>query len=387
MQPPKPIHQAPAGRVRGFLLGLGVLVTVLAIAVVALEVAGRFVPALSPDTLDPEKKLLAAARVEPHPYLAYANKPGFRSEPHGLDRHQISHNQLGFRGPETTWDKPEGVWRIVCLGGSSTYGHGPTSDATTWPARLQAHLNEAGPPLRVEVINGGCQGYSTFESLVNLSLRMVDLEPDLVVVYHAINDARCALWPRVERDNTHWRALWPIERTSALERLLSRSTTWLLLKGLDPAWKAGRSGDLGWYAIVGYPAEDWKLSPSAELGFASVRRNLESIVAVSRGHGAQVVLGLQAMRWSDLDRFGTKEAQVEGLRRVLQITREVGGELDVPVVDLAAPLEAEAERQRVADGKDTVFTSEVHLTNEGADLLARTLAQSILELGLVRQAR
>ena len=118
-----------------------------------------------------------------------------------------------------------------------------------------------------------------------------------------------------------------------------------------------------------------------------VRRNLESIVAVSRGHGAQVMLGLQAMRWSDLDRFGTKQAQAEGMWRVLQLTREVGADLEVPVVDLAAALEAEAERQRVADGKDGVFTSEVHLTDEGADLLARTLAQSILELELLPQAR
>jgi len=355
----------------------------LVAALALLELAGQVLPALSADALDPERELLRSARVEPHPYLAYANKPGFRSDARATGGPQIAHNALGFRGPETTLEKPAGVYRIVCLGGSSTYGHGSSSDATTWPMRLQEHLNASGLPLRVEVINAGCQGYSTFESLINLELRCVDLAPDLIVTYHAINDMRCALWTSAQPDNTHWRAVWPVERKSSIERWLEHTTTWRLLRSLDPDWRAARSGDLGWYAIVDYGKEAWALSPAAERGFASVQRNLESIVAVARAHGARVVFGLEGLRWSDLDRFGSAEAQKAGMRRVLDLTREVGAELDVPVVDLARVLEAEAERQRAESGRDSIFTSEVHLTDEGADLLARTLCQALLELGWI----
>jgi len=385
MAHPPAADQASTGRATRFFRGLGLFVTVLALALAVLELAGLLVPALSAQALDPERAELTSARVEPHPYLAYANKPGYASDERAGGGKQVSHNALGLRGPETTWEKPAGVYRIVCLGGSSTYGFGPTSDATTWPARLQEHLNAAAPPLRVEVLNGGCQGYTSFESLINLSIRLIDLQPDLVVVYHAINDMRCAVWQQARRDNTHWRAIWPVERKSAIERLLARTTTFRLLRNLDPAWRARRSGDLGWYAIRDYGRGSYSMGPAAEIGFQSLHRNLVGIAGVARQHGARVLFGLQATRWSDFDRFGDEAwIQRDGMKRALEITRATGAELDVPVVDLAAVLEAEAERQVAANGSDTIFTSEVHITDEGADLLARTLAASILELGLVR---
>ena len=60
---------------------------------------------------------LKNARVQPHPYLAYANKPNFHKPAYENDPHEIRHNSLGYRGPEITIDKPEGAYRIVCLGG------------------------------------------------------------------------------------------------------------------------------------------------------------------------------------------------------------------------------------------------------------------------------
>jgi hypothetical protein len=50
------------------------------------------------------------------------------------------------------------------------------------------------------VINGGCQGYSTFEMQIQLELRGVDFQPDLVLCYETINDMRCALYPNVQHD-------------------------------------------------------------------------------------------------------------------------------------------------------------------------------------------
>ncbi len=366
--------------------GLGLSAGMLVLLVVLLELAGLVVPALSRRALDPEVKVLEQGRVQPHPYLAYAVRPGFRQDNRAKGGDQVSHNSLGFRGPETTWEKPEGVYRIVCLGGSSTYGFGPSSDATNWPARLEVHLNAAAPPRRVEVINGACQGYSTFESLINLSLRLLDFEPDLVITYHAINDMRCALWREARNDNTNWRANWPVERPSAIDRLLASSTTYRLLRWLDLDWRRGRSGDIGWYVIVGNQTEEWALTPAAEIGFAAIRRNLEEITALARFRGAQVLFGLEAMRWSDLPlkHPATAEEQRIGLERVLTITREVGAELGVPVVETGRALEKEAARQVAETGADRIFTSEVHMTDEGCDLLARTFAAAILERGWLR---
>ncbi len=386
MNDPSSTPSPDAGsRARGCLRVQGVLLSVLLLLVLGVEVGLRLVPVpgFRPADLDPITPQLRAARIEPHPYLAYANKPGYV-----LDgkNHRISHNALGFRGPETTWEKPAGVFRIVCLGGSSTYGHGPSANETTWPARLEALLNEAavaGAP-RVEVINGGCQGYSSFESLINLSVRMVDLRPDLVLVYHGINDVRCALYPGVVRDNRHWRALWPTARKPELQALLERTVTFQIWRRYFTGYVT-EAQDLGTYLIVdfGRYADAYAQPTDADLGFASFQRNLVSIVEVARTHGAQPVLVTQAMQASDLDGASSKQAQLDGLARADAIVEAVAVERGVPLVDAKPVLEAAAARQREETGSQSIFTHEVHLQDGGADLLARTIAARLVADGLV----
>ena len=382
------------------LRGLGISVCVLGLIVLALELGGHFVPALSREALDPDALALSRARVEPHPYLAYVNKPGFSLDLRAEGGKQISHNSLGQRGPEISVQRPAGVFRIVCLGGSSTYGHGPSSDASTWPGRLQDLLNLAAGPAgpRFEVVNAGCQGYSTFESLINLELRLVDLQPDLVLVYHGINDMRCAIYGTPVRDNTNWRAIWPVERPSGIDRFLQRSTTYLLLRRLDPQWLAMRQ-NLGAYVIRDFdPSVDRyvKSEPVPSQGYDNLRRNLASIVAVARYHGARVAFATQGARVEDIawppgtPREGppptaSYDVQVAGLARVQTILREVGAELDVTVIEASAGLDAAAAASRAESGAelDDIFSNDVHLTDRGADTLARLWIEGLEAAGLL----
>jgi hypothetical protein len=76
--------------------------------------------ALALKKLDPGAFKFRVARTEAHPYLGYALKPAFQTDPD--DAQQSSHNSLGFRGKETTWEKTPGVFRIVTSGGSSVTG-------------------------------------------------------------------------------------------------------------------------------------------------------------------------------------------------------------------------------------------------------------------------
>jgi hypothetical protein len=50
----------------------------------------------------------------PHPYLGYYPTPNFT-------KGQTRHNSLGYRSKELSYEKPGDVFRIVALGGSSTY--------------------------------------------------------------------------------------------------------------------------------------------------------------------------------------------------------------------------------------------------------------------------
>ncbi len=385
-----------ARRARRVLLGLSLgLAGVVALFEVACRLAP--LPGLSRAELDPTKDQFKNSRVVPHPYLAYAGRPDFRVEPTEKAPLLVSHNSLGLNGPETTWEKPEGVYRIVCLGGSSTYGIGPSSTFTNWPVVLQQELNLRGLAKPVEVLNLGLQGYSTFESQVNLALRGVEFRPDLVLVYHTINDMRCALYPGVVRDNTHWRAVWPVERPDRVRDALETSYTFLALRRYATDWLA-RQRDLGTYVIVdfGKYLPDFYAQPTdPDLGFSNFRRNLVSIVGMARAHGAEVLLATQAVRMGDFDRFGSTALQKQGFERMTKLIGDVANERSVPYCDVRTPVEAEADRQRAASGADRIFVrpnsekpgvgnGEVHLTDEGCALVARTLAERIVELGLVK---
>lgn len=380
---PPPLVPFRARLARGLALSLAVLLA-LALAFEVAVAVGRL-PGLRPHELDPISDELSKARIQPHPYLAYANRPNFRLVPTADDPLDIQHNSLGFRGAETTWEKHEGVFRIVCLGGSSTYGFGPTSDATNWPTRLQGLLNQAPLTRRVEVINLAAQGYSTFESLIQLALRGVSLEPDLVLVYHAINDMRCALYPGVVRDNSHWRAVWPVERPSKSEQLLERSGIYRTWRRYATDWVMERE-NMGAYLIVDFGRwwpDDFGQPTDLDLGFQNFERNLVTIIATARAHGSEVMLVTQGTRMSDFDDMGSAQLQRDGFDRANRILAEVSEAHGTYFCDARAVLEAEADRQRALRGEDDVFTSTVHMTDAGCELLARTLAARILELGIV----
>src|SRR6266511_1996585 len=71
----------------------------------------------------------------PHPYLSYYPTPNYR-------KGQTSHNALGYRNDEFSLDKPDGVYRIVALGGSSTYDVTIEDNAAIFTAQLEKLLKE-----------------------------------------------------------------------------------------------------------------------------------------------------------------------------------------------------------------------------------------------------
>lgn len=350
------------------------------------------------------------AHTEPHPYLGYALVPNYRSAPDA--KQQVSHNSLGFRGKETTWEKPAGVYRIVTTGGSSVYGQSESCDDAVWSRKLEELIQAERPGFRVEVVNLGTMGWSTHEMLINLALRGLDLAPDLVIVYEAINDMRCALYTpggEPQHDNTQWRQAWPADRPSAIEKFAANSRTYLVLRRWFTDYAAQRV-DLGFYGIKNYDP-NWPKTfdpylhapnPVPQLGFANTRRNLIGIVALCRARGAGVLFATQALpRWHLGGRASAGE-QLAGFEHVLEIQRALARELDVPIVESGAKVEAvvEAEmRAKIDDAvaanpgraradieaelrrpgrRDVLFFQEVHPNDSGSELIARTIADYLL---------
>jgi len=94
-------------------------------------------------------------------------------------------NNAGFRGPDIAVPKPQGVFRIACVGGSTTF-EGPRNHLT-YPALLQKRLREHFHTDRIEVVNCGVNAINSTGELEQFD-NYLSLQPDLIVHYNFIND-------------------------------------------------------------------------------------------------------------------------------------------------------------------------------------------------------
>jgi len=117
-------------------------------------------------------------------------------------------NTYGFRDDDVSVPKPEGLLRIVCVGGSTTE-EGNSNDATypnIMERKLQAHFG----PGAVDVVNCGICGLDSYREQMRMR-DYLELEPDLLLYYNAINDIA----------HRHF-AVW-MERAKPWQKLLRRS--------------------------------------------------------------------------------------------------------------------------------------------------------------------
>lgn len=97
-------------------------------------------------------------------------------------------NSLGYRGREPGPKRP-GSFRVACVGDSCTFGLGVRADRT-WPQQLEDMLRvyfdhdgdrKGADVERVECINFGVPGYSSFQNRRQIELEIDRFEPDIVV--------------------------------------------------------------------------------------------------------------------------------------------------------------------------------------------------------------
>jgi lysophospholipase L1-like esterase len=143
--------------------------------------------------------------------------------------HEVRINSRGFRTAEFGVPKPEGTFRILCIGASTTF-QGLTNE-TTYPALLGARLRTAFPGRHLEVLDLGISGTRSDYWNVRMD-NLLALEPDLVVQYNGINDIiqeHTETWAAAHPLGARWRAAshlwnrWVPLATSRYEPLLART--------------------------------------------------------------------------------------------------------------------------------------------------------------------
>jgi lysophospholipase L1-like esterase len=294
-----------------------------------------------------------------HPYLYRVPRPGAQ-----YDVYQV--NSHGFRGHEFELPRPPGTFRILALGGSSTWDSNVSGNETTWPAQLETLLNERRGPgaPRFEVVNGGVPGYNSAEDLMNFIWRGVYVDPDAVLLYQGWNDYKPNRWPDFKPDYSNFR-----QRDHSLFQML-----------------AGKSRFLYWFRRLLVRANSYRgevHDTAGPEGRAAFQDNLRRIAVLARARGIQPVFATFALSVSEAnlrdhaDKLGNMSRMVETLtpQGVLDIhaqynqaVKELAAELGAPWVDVDAGVPKDFEH----------FTDHCHFSDAGARRAAEVFADGIL---------
>ena len=112
------------------------------------------------------------------PFLQFVPKPNDK---------KLHINRWGFRGEDIERIKPSQTYRIFVVGGSTVYSDRVAFELSH--ARiLEKQLRERYPTLSIEVQNAGTHWHTSQHSLMKILFNIQDFNPDMIIIYHAIND-------------------------------------------------------------------------------------------------------------------------------------------------------------------------------------------------------
>lgn len=309
-------------------------------------------------------------RFVPDETIGYRLRPSVAiPSPNG--RGTTRHNAQGFRDDADFGPKRPGVMRVVCLGGSTTYGVSVAENPATYPACLERYLNDSyRPPAwsEVEAFNLGVGGYTSGDILTNLLVHALPLEPDVVLVQCAINDVTPRFYPDFAADYSHFRKPLRLCEPGVLARLAYRSQAFLLL-----AYRSGLIAPLTLQARTQHPmpppyqaAESLKRN-----GPEAFSSNIQRIVEECRSRGIDVWLLTEAY-YERPDVNGAPLAEYEplyrqGLREHNDELRRLAAEMRVGLIDL----------DRLTPRLPRYFSDPIHMTEAGNLVKARCVAEAL----------
>lgn len=343
----------------GFMLSIDVLV--LGLFAVLGEIACRlFAPQSHYESMQASNMPLH--QFSDDMYLGFELRPG-----------AADHNSSGFRGSEISREKPAGVWRVAIVGDSVTYGLGVKADQA-FPAVLQARLRaaEIGP---AEVLNFGTPAYSTFQEYELLKNRVLQFEPDLVVMVFSPDDTETS---PVILDIDGQMCLFRNQFEGI--RLLNNSVQWGLFRHSHLVRFLYRRAVLACASPRGR-FDDVYLQPDVEW------RNVVRTATLCREKQAAFLLVLSPMlqpycRPSDLTEAGSRGApemlmqpeEMQANQAAFDRIRQLAAESPLEVLDLGPVYEKYGAEMKILP------EDHEHLSPRGHQRVAEVLAAKLLAL-------
>ena len=306
----------------------------------------------------------------PHHYLNYFPTPNY-------NKNLTSHNSLGYRSREFNLQPPSKMYRIVILGGSTTYTSSVKDNKKTFPYQLERTLRENFGYKNVEVINAGVFGYNSWESLINLQFRVLDIHPDLVIIYHGTNDVhtRLVLPDAYKGDNSGRRKQWhqptiPFFEHSLLLRVISRK--------LGITSQVGIGAFINASTFLGPGGDQWKSTKSLAVEILEqnppiyFQRNLINMASIAKANDVSIAFATWAHSPYFRDYASTEAYQI-AFKENNAIVKKVAHLSGAYLFDFASVMTK--DKQYWSDGR--------HVNEEGALLKAKLFASFIWDLGVL----
>jgi len=296
---------------------------------------------------DGDARIHRRAMVEPDPDLLWRLIPYAEGE--------YATNPLGFR--DRALD-PAADRRVLVLGDSVSWGHGVPLESI-YPILLEDRLNASGAG-RVDVVNTGVPGYSTFQQLRLLERRGLRLRPDLVLLQFCLNDV-------VERYTTVAEfggagVFLGVDTRRAIPGLVG----WLVRNSRAYAALAesvaARDRRRAEYRVQGLARD--ALGEPLESAWVTALAEIESIHALAGRHGVPLLIAIAPYRFQLADPDGSRQPQ----ERLLAFARARG----VPAVDLLPTFAAAMP----ATGS-SLFLDASHFSAAGHTLAAEALVAPV----------
>ena len=352
-----------------YLAIISVLFTLL-----ILEIATRiWLDFIAPEDVSLEYSLYSYLspddqRYVRHHYLNYYPNPAYH-------RGKTHHNSLGYRNDEFPAKKPDGVFRIVLLGGSTTYNIGIDDNDKTLAAQMEKILRDKYGYKNVEVINAGVGGYNSWETLINLEFRVLDLDPDLIIEYEGTNDvhARFVDPASYKGDDSGRRKQWDppsifFLEHSALFRVIFRKLGVTQQVGIGNFITPKTA--YGPVSVTRHdPMELLKKNPPVYY-----RRNLNNMVAISKANGVDILFSTWAYS-PYLDDYASTPYYQKGFEENNDVVKEVAVKNGIPLFDFAAVMPE--DKKYWHDGR--------HVNELGAEKTAELFAAFINDNGLIKK--
>ncbi|MGI9317606.1 MAG: SGNH/GDSL hydrolase family protein [bacterium] len=333
-----------------------------------LESSGKFVRffEIFGNAKPPLDKRTGPGLYYAHPYTGYAMKPGYTRR--GFE--QI--NSLGFRGEEVLLEKPDDVYRIVAIGGSTTFAvYLPWNES--YPYKLQQELRKRFNTDKIEVINAGLTGSTSAESFHRMATQVLPVDPDMVIIYHAFNDLLPRMFNDYSDDYYHFRKSDPNNPPG-----LTRFYTYrLLLRVLSPGMFHENYNLISRvWKMENLPMTDTERTQNfLDSDNEAFKSYMEYITVLLQGKNIEVVLatfGMNINFWHWLDNLPPYIWQA-GIDANNLAIKELAAEYDLPLVPFA-----ETNFPAGSTAYETpMFADSIHMGPEGNELKAKVFADTI----------